>query len=68
MEISPDEKSLIAVTSSGDALLFSLPSLRLLRSLFAYEDARAPIQVAWLSNEVCARHIFEFFYAPTLCS
>lgn len=52
MEISPDEKCLLATTSSGDVLLFSMPSLRLLRSASAYEDARMPTQVAWLSNDV----------------
>jgi hypothetical protein len=53
-EVSPEQKSLLAVSSAGDLLWFALPSLRLIQfnSASMFDDKALPIQVAWISEEV----------------
>lgn len=52
-EVSPDQKHLIAISSDGDLLLFSLPSLKLLQSDVSYhsDEKVVPIQVQWISED-----------------
>lgn len=54
MEVSPEQRTLVAITSVGDFVWFDLPSMRLRRFASAEqsEESAVPIQVAWVSEEV----------------
>ncbi|KAI6224867.1 Neuroblastoma-amplified sequence [Aphelenchoides besseyi] len=51
LEISPEQKSLMAVTSNGDLFWFALPSLRLMHSTSSLDDKIVPTQVSWITED-----------------
>ncbi|KAI6229085.1 Neuroblastoma-amplified sequence [Aphelenchoides fujianensis] len=51
LAVSPEQKSLMAVTSNGDLLWLALPSLRLMQSTSSLDDKFVPTQVSWVSEE-----------------
>ncbi|KAI6180922.1 Sec39 domain-containing protein [Aphelenchoides besseyi] len=51
LEISPEQKSLMAVTSNGELFWFALPSLRLMQSTSSLDDKIVPTQVSWITED-----------------
>lgn len=68
-EVSPEQKSLLAVSSAGDLLWFALPSLRLIQfnSASMFDDKALPIQVAWISEEVSPAFLIRIHMFLELC-